>query len=79
MRRGVEFVELKSRAGGPCRLRNPWPGEAVWLYRGGTKTAELAGTLLRFETAKGETVVPVPAGRAPARLRRPVPDGRAGG
>jgi hypothetical protein len=31
----IEFVEIRSPVGGPCRLQNPRPGETVALYRNG--------------------------------------------
>ena len=44
------------RSAAQCRLRNPWPDTTVTLYRNGTKTEDLSGSLLTFPTAKGETV-----------------------
>ena len=62
----VEFIELKSRAGSPCRIRNPWPDTTVSLYRNGSNISDLdlTGELLQFETKKNETVVLVPAGES---------------
>src|SRR5262249_54241812 len=38
MRRGkVEFVQLRSRQGGECQMRNPWGGGEASLQRGGAK------------------------------------------
>jgi hypothetical protein len=50
----IEFVRVKSQAGGECRLRNPWPDTTVALERNGDKAEELSGDLLRFLTTKGE-------------------------
>jgi hypothetical protein len=73
MRAGaVEFVELRSQAGGECRLRNPWGRSAVSLYRDGSKSEDLEGSLLTFPAAKGECIVAVPKGSSPDKLRRPV-------
>jgi hypothetical protein len=55
--RNIEYVRIESQAGGPCRLRNPWSGATVLLQRGGDKTEELSGDLLKFSTAKGETIM----------------------
>ena len=52
----VEFVELESRAGSACRLRNPW-GEARVSVRGRV----LSGPLLEFSTRQGERIKVVPA------------------
>ncbi|MCU0977881.1 MAG: hypothetical protein MUF25_01800, partial [Pirellulaceae bacterium] len=46
----VQFVEIESRLGEECRLRNPWAGPCgVSEINGGGR--ELAGELLRFQTA----------------------------
>jgi hypothetical protein len=58
----IEFVELQSRAGGLCRLRNPWPGRSADLYRNGKKAATLDSGLFEVDTARGETVVVFPQG-----------------
>jgi hypothetical protein len=68
----VAFVELESQAGGECRLRNPFDGEAT-LYRDGAKAEGLKGTMLRFATKKGERVTVLAAGASPADARRVVP------
>ncbi len=68
----VEFVELYSRAGRPCQLRNPWGVGSVTLYRNGKLAETMEGTLLRFATQREETLVVVPAGTTPARFKRSV-------
>lgn len=52
----IEFVQIRSKAGGECRLRNPWPDKAVTLYRNNRKAESLSGFLLRFPTGADETV-----------------------
>ena len=52
----IEFVQLVSQAGGECRMRNPWQGE-VTLQRGDGKPESLRGSLLKFNTQKGENIV----------------------
>ena len=52
----IEYVRIKSQAGGECRLRNPWPGATVALERKGSKAEELSGDLLRFSTTKAELI-----------------------
>jgi hypothetical protein len=49
----VRPVEIESRHGEICRLRNPWPGTCVVVEAGGD-TRELDGDLLCFETRKGQ-------------------------
>jgi hypothetical protein len=68
----TEFVELESRAGAECRLRNPWGTSDVTLYRDGRKGETVRGSLLQFQTRKGEKIVALPAGRSPEAHRRKV-------
>lgn len=58
MRNGsVEHAELESHAGAICRLRNPFPGGGVQLYRNGTRAEQLSGSLLTFETSRSERII----------------------
>jgi hypothetical protein len=71
MRAGkIEFVEIESQAGAPCKLRNPWAAEQVTLFRDGQKAETLGGDLLQFSTRKGERIVAVRNGTAPAEFQR---------
>ena len=66
----IEFVEIQSQVGGECRLRNPWPDTALTLYRNGKRAEDLSpdlSGLLRFPTARGETITVVPRGSTPCR------------
>lgn len=56
----IRRLRLRSRAGAPCRLRNPFPG-AVTLHRDGRAAEVLAGTLLSFPTRAGEAIDVIPA------------------
>jgi hypothetical protein len=56
----IEFVEIESTAGAECRLRNPWGGVEVTLFRDGNKSAVVRGSLLTFPTRKGERIRAVP-------------------
>jgi len=49
----VEFIEIESRLGEECCLRNPWQGACVVSESNGADRV-LAGELLRFETAAGK-------------------------
>jgi hypothetical protein len=69
----IEFVEIESLAGEECGLRNPWPQDAVTLFRDGRRSEELEGALLRFSTRQGETIILAPGGVNPADLNRTVP------
>lgn len=68
----VEFVELKARAAGKCRLRNPWKSASASLFRNGRAAGELHGDIFEFQAAQGETVVLAPAGSAIASLKRSI-------
>ena len=58
----ITFVEIRSQAGGLCRLRNPWPDEGLTLYRNEEKAENLSGMLLTFPTAPGERIALAPQG-----------------
>lgn len=49
----VRFVEIESRLGEECRLRNPWQGECV-VSEVDRPDRVLAGESLRFPTAAGQ-------------------------
>jgi hypothetical protein len=66
----IEFAELLSQLGQECHLQNPWNKSEVTLYREGRKAENLSGSLLRFATRKGETVVVVRAGTVPTQFKR---------
>lgn len=68
----IGFVELKSKAGEKCLLRNPWGETEVSLFRNGKKKEQLSGSLLQFDTKKEETIVVVPANVSPDQLKRTV-------
>jgi hypothetical protein len=70
----IEFVEILSQIGGECRVRNPWKDVPVTLHRNGRKAEDLSGSLLKFETARGETVVVVQRDSEPEQFRRKLPD-----
>jgi hypothetical protein len=63
----IEFVEVRSQAGGECRLCNPWPGATMSLYRNGAKAEDLSGAFVKFATRKGEMIVVVPQGAMPVK------------
>ncbi len=66
----IQFVEVKSLAGGPCRVANPWPSSTVTIYRNGNAGPDASGDLIEFETAKDEVVVLLPKGTAYPAVRR---------
>jgi hypothetical protein len=50
----IESVEIVSQAGSVCRIRNPWPGMEVVLYRNNKKWKQSKEGLLVFATTKGD-------------------------
>ncbi|HZZ29332.1 MAG TPA: DUF5703 domain-containing protein [Pirellulales bacterium] len=58
----IEFVEIISQLGGPCRLKNPWPESKITFQRNGVAAETLQGPSLTFDTAPGEKIVLLPAG-----------------
>jgi hypothetical protein len=68
----IEFVQIQAQVGGLCRLRNPWRDQTtVTLYRNGIIWKEMRGPLLKFDTQKGQSIVVVPKGLLPVRLKFP--------
>lgn len=61
----IEFLQIKSKAGGECRLRNPWSNRTVTLERNGRKPEDLSGRLLKFSTVGGETATVALKGTKP--------------
>jgi hypothetical protein len=64
----IGLVELKSQAGGECRISNPWPRKTLILYRNGKKAEDLSGDLIRFSTEKDEVVALVRKGSKPSKI-----------
>ena len=74
MRKGkVEFVEIQSRLGGECRLRNPWGESEAVLRRDGGKPQKVNGSLLKFATGKDQHILLVRPGATPSRFKQVVP------
>lgn len=66
----IEFVEIHSQLPGQCRLQNPWGDKVkVTLCRDGKKWKDMEGSLLTFNTRKGETLIVTRSGLAPARFK----------
>jgi len=56
----ITLVELHSLAGATARIRNPWGTAPVTLYRNGQRWRLLTGSLLTFDTVRGDVVVVAP-------------------
>ena len=65
----IPLVQIKSLMGGQCLLRNPWGDTDVTLYRNANKAEDLSGETLTFQMQKEETIVVVPKGSKPSRIR----------
>ena len=73
----VEFVELQSRFGESCRIRNPWDGACQLIEMGDADNGQsrtLAGDLLTFKTTKGQSFLLLPQSEDPPRPRRISPE-----
>ena len=66
----IGFVEIQPQLGGECTLHNPWGEDAVTAYRDGKKWKKLDGSLLNFNTSKGEDIVLVRKGSTPDQFKR---------
>ena len=69
----VSFLEINSQLGGTCRIRNPWPGNTISLYRNGVKTEDLTGYLISFATSIGEDIKIVRQGINPDSFYESIP------
>lgn len=69
----VSFVEINSQLGGTCRIRNPWPGNTISLYRNGVKAEEITGSLISFSTSIGEDIKIVRQGINPDSFNESIP------
>jgi hypothetical protein len=77
MRSGkVEFVEVQSRLGETCRLRNPWRTPCLVAEIGG-KPRRLDDDVLSFDTAQGKRYRVLPEGGQTPALRRIAPPATA--
>ena len=63
----IAFVEIRSQAGGECRIRNPWPDATITLTRNGKDSTEMSGSLLIFKTEKSEAIRIAPNGIPPKK------------
>ena len=73
----IQFVEIESRLGEECRLRNPW-SEPCMIRETEGATRELDGDILRFATARGGRYVIAPKGTVPPGPRRVSPEPATG-
>jgi hypothetical protein len=55
----VEFVSITSQQEKTCRLRNPWPGKEVVLYRNGKRWRKVNEPLITFPTKTNDNFLVV--------------------
>jgi hypothetical protein len=70
----IEFVEILSQAGEVCRLRNPWPGTEVVIYRNGKKLKDENGELMVFKTKLNDRFVIIPQGVSTKPFNKNLPE-----
>ncbi len=68
----IQFVKLHSKAGGECRLENPWKEEQVTLYRDRKKYENKSGSLLKFNTTKDEDIIIVRSNSIPDNFKQKI-------
>ncbi len=66
---GVEFVEIESRLGGRCQLRNPWGASCLVVDAAGA-AREVGGDIIRFDTTRGGHYRILPKGKTEPMPRR---------
>ncbi len=59
----VQYVILESEKGKECQIMNPWPGEAVVVYRNGIEDDGGSGEILHYITKPGEKLTLLPKGK----------------
>ena len=69
----IEFIEIKSRLGETCRIRNPWDKPCLVSEINGT-TQEMDGDILSFETARGKHYRMLPQGSRKLKPRNISPN-----
>ena len=70
----IRFVELLSKRGEPCKLRNPWGQAKVSLYANSgkeqwKKVKLLSGSLLQFNTSAGNVFMALPENATPDDIK----------
>jgi hypothetical protein len=68
----IEFIEIYSQLGEQCRVRNPWSGQEVTIYRNAKKWKKVDGSLLKFDTAKNDSFVLVVNDKSLDQLKKSV-------
>ena len=68
----VELIEIESRLGQSCRLRNPWGAPCLVTENGG-QPQRLAGDLLQFDTLRGNRYRVAPQGGPPSVFLKVAP------
>jgi len=69
----IDFIAIQPLVGGECKLRNPWGQKIkVTLYRNGMDWKKMEGSLLKFDTRKGQNVVIVREGVSPEQFKRTI-------
>lgn len=70
MKKGkIEYVEVLSQSGSNCKLKNPWPGKKVVVYRNGNKEAIKNDRLISVGTNKGDRLILVMEGQSPEQFK----------
>lgn len=68
----IEFVELRSQSGTTLRIRNPWPGKTVVIYRNGKLEQSKKNDLIVLDTQKEDHLVLVVNGKTPDQFKQSI-------
>lgn len=66
----LEFVEILSQSGANCRIKNPWAGKKVQVYRNGKKQTVKSSDMITLDTQKGDRLILVMQGSTPGQFKR---------
>ena len=73
----VDFIEVTSKRGGTCTLRNYWDRQSVDLYRNRARSETISAEVCAFPTRAGENIVIVRSGTNPQSFRAKLPSAKA--
>jgi len=65
----IDFIEIESQRGEPCRLRNPWNKPCLITEFGGTSKG-LSGNILQFKTQPGKLYRVIPKDKPVPKSRQ---------
>jgi hypothetical protein len=66
----IKYVDILSRNGKECRIKNPWPSQEIEIYRNGKRSKKQKGDIIMISTKVGDLITIVPVGSAIDKITR---------